>query len=72
MRDKRHSQALALVDTTMIFANASKAKKDMIEAYKECKDITPENRALIETFLKEEASKDYDISFDLFTIVGSE
>ena len=38
----------------------------MIKAYKECKDIPQEKRALLETFLKVESSQDYDIAFDLF------
>ena len=50
----------------MQFTKVSKVKDNMVKVYKECNDIQQEKRTLLETFLKEEFSKHYDIAFDLF------
>ena len=59
----------ALVDTIVLFTNTSKAKDDMIKAYKKFNDIPHQKCVLLETFLNEESLKDYNIAFDLFQMI---
>nr|GEV07002.1 hypothetical protein [Tanacetum cinerariifolium] len=48
------------------FENASAAKSNFRKAYEKCYDITHESRALIDTFLKQESNKDYDMNLALY------
>ncbi|GKC01456.1 hypothetical protein Tco_0987592 [Tanacetum coccineum] len=48
------------------FENASAVKSDFRKAYEKCYDITHESRALIDTFLKQESNKDYDMNLALY------
>ncbi|GJW34412.1 hypothetical protein Tco_0054444 [Tanacetum coccineum] len=56
----------AITELAVQFDNASTAKDDLRKAYEKCNDIPPENRALIETFLKQESDKDYEMHLALF------
>ncbi|GKE06327.1 hypothetical protein Tco_1398345 [Tanacetum coccineum] len=57
---------LAIMNLAVEFENAIIAKDDMRKAYEECNDISEEKRALIDTFLKEESDKDYEMHNALF------
>nr|GEW26912.1 hypothetical protein [Tanacetum cinerariifolium] len=48
------------------FENASAAKIDVRKAYEKCYDIKHESRALIDTFLKQESNKDYEMNLALY------
>ncbi|GKA73273.1 hypothetical protein Tco_0779489 [Tanacetum coccineum] len=52
----------ALMELAVQFENASAAKSDFRKAYEKCNDITQESRALIDTFLKQESNKDYEMN----------
>ncbi|GJS43578.1 hypothetical protein Tco_0568621 [Tanacetum coccineum] len=56
----------ALMKLAVQFENASAAKSDFRKAYEKCYDITHESRALIDTFLKQESNKDYDMNLALY------
>ncbi|GKD71787.1 hypothetical protein Tco_1325877 [Tanacetum coccineum] len=43
------------------YDNACGAKDDMRKSYEECNDIPQETRALVDTFLKEDTDKDYEM-----------
>ncbi|GKC59314.1 hypothetical protein Tco_1086912 [Tanacetum coccineum] len=64
--DKDIVRQKAITELAVQFDNASTAKDDLRKAYEKCNDIPPENRALIETFLKQESNKDYEIHLALF------
>ncbi|GKD90592.1 hypothetical protein Tco_1366099 [Tanacetum coccineum] len=51
----------AFMELAVQFENASAAKSDFRKAYEKCYDITHESRALIDTFLKQEFNKDYEL-----------
>ncbi|GJZ49908.1 hypothetical protein Tco_0604098 [Tanacetum coccineum] len=51
----------ATTELAVQFDNASTIKDDMRKAYEKCNDIPLESRALIDTFLKQESDKDYEI-----------
>ncbi|GJW98945.1 hypothetical protein Tco_0180753 [Tanacetum coccineum] len=57
---------LAIMNLAVEFENANIAKDDMRKAYEECNDIPKEKRALIDTFLKKESDKDYEMHNALF------
>ncbi|GKD04968.1 hypothetical protein Tco_1179942 [Tanacetum coccineum] len=57
---------LTIMNLTVEFENASIAKDDLRKAYEECNDIPKEKRALVDTFLKEESDKDYEMHNALF------
>ncbi|GJV20104.1 hypothetical protein Tco_1369124 [Tanacetum coccineum] len=52
----------ALMELAVQFENASTAKSDFRKTYEKCNDITQESRALIDTFLKQESNKDYEMN----------
>ncbi|GJT41840.1 hypothetical protein Tco_0941705 [Tanacetum coccineum] len=56
----------AITELAVQFDNASITKDDMRKSYEKCNDIPQENRALIDTFLKQESDKDYEMHLDLF------
>ncbi|GKC93180.1 hypothetical protein Tco_1158622, partial [Tanacetum coccineum] len=45
---------------------AGTAKDDLRNAYEKCNDIPQESRALIDTFLKQESDKDYDMHLAMY------
>ncbi|GJY23154.1 hypothetical protein Tco_0396812 [Tanacetum coccineum] len=51
----------AIMELAVQFDNACTAKEDLRKAYEKCNDIPQENRALINTFLKQEFDKDYEM-----------
>ncbi|GKA22683.1 hypothetical protein Tco_0708645 [Tanacetum coccineum] len=57
---------LAIMNLAVEFENASISKDDMWKAYEECNDIPEEKRYLIDTYLKEESDKDYEMHNALF------
>ncbi|GJU33932.1 hypothetical protein Tco_1182286 [Tanacetum coccineum] len=56
----------ALMELAVQFDNASAAKNDFRKAYEKCNDITQEIRALIDTFLKQEYDKDYEMNLAIY------
>ncbi|GJW26570.1 hypothetical protein Tco_0040381, partial [Tanacetum coccineum] len=52
---------LAIMNLAVEFENASIAKNDIRKAYDECSDIPQEKRASIDTYLKQESDKDYEM-----------
>nr|GFA57943.1 hypothetical protein [Tanacetum cinerariifolium] len=62
--DEDNIRTQAIIDLAMLFDKASTTNDDMINAYKECKDISKERRVLIETILKDEFWKDYETHND--------
>ncbi|GJZ42803.1 hypothetical protein Tco_0590058, partial [Tanacetum coccineum] len=52
----------AMMDLAVQFDNASAAKQDFRQAYEKCNDIPQETRNLIDTFLKRESDKDYEMN----------
>ncbi|GKE94113.1 hypothetical protein Tco_1578968 [Tanacetum coccineum] len=56
----------AIMELAVQFDNASTAKDDLRKAYEKCNDIPQENRSLIDTFLKQESDKDYEMHLALF------
>ncbi|GKD51427.1 hypothetical protein Tco_1280403 [Tanacetum coccineum] len=55
----------AIIDLALQFDNACTAKDDLRKAYAKCNDIPQERRALIDTFLKEESDKDYELNLSM-------
>nr|GEX93258.1 hypothetical protein [Tanacetum cinerariifolium] len=56
----------ALMELAVQFENASAAKSDVRKAYEKCYDVKHESRALIDTFLKQESNKDYEMNLALY------
>nr|GEZ05414.1 hypothetical protein [Tanacetum cinerariifolium] len=57
----------AIMELAVQFDNASTTKDDQRKAYEKCNDIPQECRALIDTFLKQESDKDYEMNLAMFT-----
>nr|GEU61624.1 hypothetical protein [Tanacetum cinerariifolium] len=57
---------LAIMNIAVEFDNASTTKDDPRKAYEKCIDIPQEKHVLIDTFLKEEYDKDYEMHNALF------
>ncbi|GJU43531.1 hypothetical protein Tco_1200797 [Tanacetum coccineum] len=55
-----------IFELTLQFENACTAKQDLKKAYEKCNDIPQESRDLIDTFLKEEADKDYEMNLSMY------
>ncbi|GKE51720.1 hypothetical protein Tco_1486876 [Tanacetum coccineum] len=64
--DEDKARQNAIAELAMQFDNASTAKDDLRKAYEKCNDISQESGALIDTFLKEESDKDYEMHLSLF------
>ncbi|GJY33058.1 hypothetical protein Tco_0417527 [Tanacetum coccineum] len=56
----------AIAELAMQIDNASTTKDDLRKAYEKCNDIPQESRALIDTFLKQESDKDYEMHLAMF------
>ncbi|GJZ35451.1 hypothetical protein Tco_0581268 [Tanacetum coccineum] len=56
----------AIIDLALQFDNACTAKDDFRKAYEKCNDIPQETRALIDSFLKEESDKDYEMNLSMY------
>ncbi|GJU00291.1 hypothetical protein Tco_1110629 [Tanacetum coccineum] len=57
---------LAIMNLAVEFENANMAKDNLRKTYDECSGIPQEKRALIDTFLKQESDKDYEMHNALF------
>nr|GFB23553.1 hypothetical protein [Tanacetum cinerariifolium] len=64
--EEDRGRQMAIMNLAREFNNACTTKDDLQKAYEECKDIPPEQRALIDNFLKIESDKDYEMHNDLF------
>nr|GEX71450.1 hypothetical protein [Tanacetum cinerariifolium] len=64
--DEYKARQKAILELAVQFDNACTTKDDMRKAYKKCKDITQESRALIDTFLKEVSDKGYGINLSIY------
>ncbi|GJY20543.1 hypothetical protein Tco_0393109 [Tanacetum coccineum] len=56
----------AILDLAVQFDKACIAKDDLRKAYEKCNDIPQESHALIDTFLKEESDKDYEMNLSMY------
>ncbi|GJQ97517.1 hypothetical protein Tco_0008656 [Tanacetum coccineum] len=56
----------AILDLALQFKNLCTAKDDLRNAYEKCNDISQENRALIDSFLKEGSDKDYELNLSMY------
>nr|GEX88650.1 hypothetical protein [Tanacetum cinerariifolium]GEX99485.1 hypothetical protein [Tanacetum cinerariifolium] len=56
----------SIMDLALQFDNACTAKDDLRKAYEKYNDIPQESRALIDTFLKEEYDKDYEMNLSMY------
>ncbi|GKB39876.1 hypothetical protein Tco_0884818 [Tanacetum coccineum] len=56
----------AIMKLAMQFHNACTAIEDLRKAYEKCNDISQENRTLIDTCLKQEFDKVYEMHLALF------
>ncbi|GJR36125.1 RNA-directed DNA polymerase, eukaryota [Tanacetum coccineum] len=56
----------AILDLALQFDNVCTTKDDLRKAYEKCNDIPQESRALIDTFLKEESDKDYELNLSMY------
>nr|GEW30074.1 hypothetical protein [Tanacetum cinerariifolium] len=61
----------AILDLALQFDNACTAKDDLRNAYEKCNDIPQKNRALINTLLKEESYKDYELNLSITRVETS-
>nr|GEV26090.1 zinc finger, CCHC-type [Tanacetum cinerariifolium] len=59
-----------MMDLAVQFDNASAAKEYLTQAYEKCNDISQETRNLIDTFLKRESDKDYEINLAMYRKAG--
>nr|GEY22230.1 hypothetical protein [Tanacetum cinerariifolium] len=55
----------AIMELAVQFDNACTTKDDMRKAYEKCNDIPQESRDLIDTSLKEESDKDYEMNLSM-------
>nr|GEV35225.1 TMV resistance protein N-like [Tanacetum cinerariifolium] len=55
-----------ILDLALQFDNACTTKDDIRKANEKCVDIPQESRALINTFLKEESDKDYELNLLIY------
>ncbi|GJR89109.1 hypothetical protein Tco_0213120 [Tanacetum coccineum] len=60
-RGSEEEKDKAFSNLAVQFGNASTTKEDLRKAYEKCNDIPQENRALIDTFLKQESDEDYEM-----------
>ncbi|GKB54411.1 hypothetical protein Tco_0905164 [Tanacetum coccineum] len=61
--DKRRQNAI--LDLALQFEKSCNAKDYLRKAYEKCNDISQENRALIDTFLKEGSDKDCELNLSI-------
>ncbi|GJV83997.1 hypothetical protein Tco_1523895 [Tanacetum coccineum] len=66
LMDEDKARQKAIMELAVQFDNACTAKDDLRKAYEKCKDIPQESRALIDTFLKEESFKDYEMNLSMY------
>nr|GEY18333.1 hypothetical protein [Tanacetum cinerariifolium] len=59
--DEDNARQNVILELDVQFDNACTGKDDIRKAYEKCNDIPQESRALIDTFLKEESDKDYEM-----------
>ncbi|GKC61008.1 hypothetical protein Tco_1088606, partial [Tanacetum coccineum] len=52
---------LVIMNLSVEYNNACTAKDELRNAYEKCTDIPQEKRVLINTFLKQESDKDYEM-----------
>ncbi|GJW94070.1 hypothetical protein Tco_0173742 [Tanacetum coccineum] len=64
--DEDKARQKAIMELGVQFDNACTAKDDMRKAYEKCNDIPHESRALIDTFLKLESDKDYEMNLAMY------
>ncbi|GJW02150.1 hypothetical protein Tco_1561006 [Tanacetum coccineum] len=64
--DEDNGRQNAILDLALQFKNACTAKDDLRKAYEKCNDISQDSRALIDSFLKEGADKDYELNLSMY------
>ncbi|GJR89229.1 hypothetical protein Tco_0213240 [Tanacetum coccineum] len=68
--EEDRGRQMAIMNLAHEFDNAYTAKDDLRKAYEECKDIPLEQRTLIDSFLKIESDKDYEMHNALFRMAA--
>ncbi|GKB90969.1 hypothetical protein Tco_0963241 [Tanacetum coccineum] len=66
LMDEDKARQNAIAELAMQFDNAITSKDDLRKAYEKCNDISQESHALIDTFLKKESDKDYEMHLSMF------
>ncbi|GKD46813.1 hypothetical protein Tco_1271458 [Tanacetum coccineum] len=64
--DKDIVRQKAIMELAVQFDNARTAKDNMRKAYEKYNDIPQESRTLIDTFLKQESDKDYEMHLAMY------
>ncbi|GJW23363.1 hypothetical protein Tco_0033985 [Tanacetum coccineum] len=64
--DEDNGRQNAILDLALQFENSYTAKDDLRKAYEKCNDISQDSRALINSFLKEGADKDYELNLSMY------
>ncbi|GJX85613.1 retrovirus-related pol polyprotein LINE-1 [Tanacetum coccineum] len=62
----------AIMELAVQFDNASTTKDNLRKAYEKCNNIPQESRALIDTFLKQEYHKDYEMKLAMIEAVDND
>ncbi|GJT35992.1 hypothetical protein Tco_0926411 [Tanacetum coccineum] len=66
LTDEDNGRQNAILNLALQFKNSCTAKDDLRKAYEKCNDISQENRALIDSFLKEGSDKDYELNLSMY------
>nr|GEW49162.1 reverse transcriptase domain-containing protein [Tanacetum cinerariifolium] len=69
LMDEDKARQNAILKLAVQFDNACTAKDDLRKVYEKCNDIPQESRALIDTFLKEESDKDYEMNLSIAMVL---
>ncbi|GKC67915.1 hypothetical protein Tco_1100513 [Tanacetum coccineum] len=64
--DEDNGRQNAILDLALQFENSYTAKDDLRKAYEKCNDISQESCALIDSFLKEDFDKDYELNLSMY------
>ncbi|GJT50595.1 hypothetical protein Tco_0976752 [Tanacetum coccineum] len=64
--DEDKGRQNAILDLALQFENSCTTKDNLRKAYEKCTDISQESRALIDTFLKEDSDKDYELNLSMY------
>ncbi|GJZ96618.1 hypothetical protein Tco_0668952 [Tanacetum coccineum] len=66
LKDENIVRQKTIMELAVQFENASTGKDDLRKAYEKCNGIPQECRALIDTFLKQESNKDFEMNLDMY------
>nr|GEW78893.1 zinc finger, CCHC-type [Tanacetum cinerariifolium] len=66
LTDEDKGRQNAILNLALQFENSCTAKDDLRDTYEKCNDISQESRALIDSFLKEDFDKDYELNLSMY------